>query len=91
MRTLLLRHSPYGPRSARNVNAPIAVAIQTGQRAAAIEMIAKKSGDVNAAQADGTTPLIWAANLNDTDLVSRALKAGASASIKNQARIHSFS
>ena len=60
-------------------NAPLAVAIQSGQRATAVEMIAKKSADVNAAEADGTTPLIWAANLNDPDLAARLLKAGANA------------
>ena len=58
-------------------NAPLADAIQSGQRAAAVEMIAKKSADVNAAGADGTTPLIWAVNLSDTDLTVRLLKAGA--------------
>ena len=47
-------------------------------------MIAKKSADVNAAEADGTTPLLWAANVNDTDLVSRLLKAGANPNVRNQ-------
>jgi hypothetical protein len=39
-------------------------------------MIAAGS-DVNAPEPYGTTPLIWAANRNDTDLVSRLLRAGA--------------
>ncbi len=56
--------------------AQLAVAIKSGQRATAVEMIAKKSADVNAAEADGSTPLLWAANLNDPDLVSRLLKGG---------------
>jgi ankyrin repeat protein len=46
-------------------------AVKAGQRPAAIDMIAKKSADVNAAEADGSTALLWAANLNDVDLVSR--------------------
>jgi ankyrin repeat protein len=65
-------------------SAELATAIQSGQRAAAIEMIAKKSADLNAAEADGTTPLIWAANLNDTDLALRLLKAGANPNVRNQ-------
>jgi ankyrin repeat protein len=64
--------------------AQLAVAIKTGQRAAAIDMIAKKSADVNAAEADGSTPLLWAANLNDTDLAMRLVKAGANAKVRNQ-------
>jgi len=77
--TLLFTAAPV-----RAANLSLASAIQSGQRAAAIEMIAKKSADVNAAEVDGTTPLIWAANLNDTDLVSRLLKAGAKPNVRNQ-------
>ena len=64
--------------------APLAVAIKSGQRSAAIDMIAKKSADVNAAEADGSTPLLWAANLNDADLAARLLKAGANPKVRNQ-------
>jgi len=64
--------------------APLAVAIKSGQRTAAIDMIAKKSADVNAAEADGSTPLLWAANLNDADLAARLLKAGANPKVRNQ-------
>src|SRR5579871_1441669 len=67
-----------------SAGAQLAVAIKYGQRGAAIEMIAKKSADVNAAEADGSTPLLWAASLNDLDLVSRLLKAGANAKARNQ-------
>jgi uncharacterized protein len=65
-------------------SAPLAEAIKTGQRSAAVEMIAKKSADVNAAEVDGSTALLWAANLNDTDLASRLLKAGADPKVRNQ-------
>ncbi len=58
-------------------------AIKSGERAAAMDLIAKKA-DVNAAEADGTTPLLWAATMNDTDLVTRLLKAGAKANVRNQ-------
>jgi ankyrin repeat protein len=63
--------------------APLAVAIKTGQRSAALDMVAKKSADVNAAEADGSTPLLWAANLNDADLAARLLKAGANPKVRN--------
>ena len=59
-------------------------AIKSGQRTAAVEMIAKKSADVNAAEADGSTALLWAANMNDTDLALRLLKAGANPNVRNK-------
>ncbi len=70
--------------SAAGGNSPLAAAIRTGQRSAAIDMIAKKPAEVNAAEADGSTPLLWAASLNDTDLVLRLLKAGANPKVRNQ-------
>jgi ankyrin repeat protein len=63
---------------------PLVNAIKSGQRAAALDMIAKKSADVNAAEADGSTAILWAANLNDTDLAARLLKAGANPKVRNQ-------
>src|SRR3984885_6045285 len=63
--------------------AKLAVAIKSGQRAGALDMIAEKSGDVNAAEADGSTPLLWAANLNDAELAQRLLKAGANPKVRN--------
>ncbi|MEO8098738.1 MAG: ankyrin repeat domain-containing protein [Acidobacteriota bacterium] len=65
-------------------DAPLAEAIKTGQRPVALEMIARKSADVNAAEADGSTALLWAVNLNDADLAARLLKAGASPKVRNQ-------
>jgi ankyrin repeat protein len=59
-------------------------AIKSGQRDAAIQMIAKKAGDVNAPEADGSTALLWAANLNDQDLALRLLKAGADPKVRNR-------
>jgi ankyrin repeat protein len=70
--------------SALAADPQLASAIKSGQRAAAIEMIAKKSADVNAAEADGSTALLWAANLNDADLAVRLLKAGADPKARNQ-------
>src|SRR5579859_603076 len=59
-------------------------AIKSGQRAAAVDMISKKAADVNAAEADGSTALLWAANLNDADLAARLLKAGANPNVHNR-------
>ena len=65
-------------------NAGLVDAIKSGRRAAALEMIENKAIDVNAPEADGSTPLLWAANLNDSDLVLRLLKAGANPRVRNQ-------
>ena len=81
MKSLLIAALAAAPLFAGS--AELADAIQSGRRAAAVEMIAKKSADVNAADADGTTPLLWAANVNDLDLVSRLLKAGANPNQRN--------
>jgi uncharacterized protein len=59
-------------------------AIKSGKRSAAIDIIAKKSADVNASEVDGSTALLWAANLNDADLAARLLKAGADPKVRNK-------
>src|SRR3977135_1174169 len=87
MKTLLvaaLAAAPVFAADIQTTGAQLAVAIKSGQRAAALDMIAKKSADVNAAEADGSTPLLWAANLNETDLALRLLKAGANPKVHNQ-------
>ena len=63
---------------------PLIDAIKTAQRAQAVTIITNKSADVNAAEADGSTALLWAANLNDADLVARLLKAGANPKVQNK-------
>jgi len=85
MKTLiaLVILSAFGTLPVFGAEAPLVGAIKSGQRAAALEMIAKKSVDVNAAEADGTTPLLWAASMNDADLVQRLLKAGAHPNVHN--------
>ncbi len=64
--------------------APLAAAIKAGRRAEAIDAIAKKQADVNASEADGSTALLWAANLNETDVALRLLKAGADPKVRNR-------
>ena len=61
----------------------LATLIQSGDRAAALKEIAA-GADVNAAQGDGTTPLIWAVYKVDADLVATLLKHGAKPNVANK-------
>lgn len=72
-----------GPALAENPGADsrLADAIQAGDRAPAIELLSSKNVDVNAAQPDGATPLIWAVHTVDVDLIRRLLKKGAEADV----------
>jgi uncharacterized protein len=62
---------------------PLADAIESGRRDAALELI-EEGADVAAAQGDGTTPLHWAAYQLDTDLVKRLIARGARANTANR-------
>ena len=44
----------------------------------------KQPAEVNAADADGTTPLHWAVRADDLDLSTRLLQAGASVKAANR-------
>jgi ankyrin repeat protein len=57
--------------------------IQSGRRAAALELL-DSGTDVNATQNDGTTPLHWAVYHSDIPLVERLLEQGASAAVVNR-------
>jgi ankyrin repeat protein len=62
---------------------PLADAIQNGNRAVALELIAD-GADVNAAQGDGATPLHWAVYRLDAELVELLLDRGANADVANR-------
>jgi ankyrin repeat protein len=62
--------------------APLVDAVKTGNRTAAITLIAKRA-DVNAPESDGTTALHWAVQRGDLDLVQRLIRAGANVNAKN--------
>jgi ankyrin repeat protein len=57
--------------------------IQSGQRDAALKMIAS-GADVNAAQGDGTTPLHWAVYKIDVDVTRALLARGAKPNVTNK-------
>lgn len=58
-------------------------AVRTGDRTATVSLL-KQRADVNAAEADGTTPLHWAVRQDDADLVDRLLRAGAQVNPANR-------
>jgi len=58
-------------------------AVKAGDRAAVRALLQKKA-DVNAAEADGTTPLHWAVQADDLEMVRLLLSAGASARAANR-------
>jgi ankyrin repeat protein len=63
-------------------SSPAADAVQN-RDAAALQTLLKQHAIVNAAQADGTTALHWAAHWNDSETVGLLLKAGADAKAVN--------
>jgi ankyrin repeat protein len=63
-------------------SSPVADAVQN-RDAGALEALLKQHAAVNAAQADGTTALHWAAHWNDPETVGLLLKAGADAKAVN--------
>jgi ankyrin repeat protein len=73
----------FGVAGTAHAQSTLADRIQAGDRNAALAMIAQGS-DVNRAQADGTTPLHWAAYRVDRDVVQALLKKGARANVVNK-------
>ena len=63
--------------------ARLADAVEKQDSAALLALIAQKA-DVNAAQADGTTALMWAVRQDDSELLDRLLRAGAKVSAVNR-------
>jgi len=63
--------------------ARLADAVEKQDSAAVLALMAQKA-DVNLAQADGTTALMWAVRQGDSELVDRLLRAGAKVSAVNR-------
>jgi len=72
-----------GRTIAGEVVPPIVAAAKNAQSAAVTQII-KRGGDVNTAEADGTTALHWAVRAADAALVKQLLAAGANAGAANR-------
>jgi ankyrin repeat protein len=79
---LLLSSLSLSSGAAFAANAPVADAVQN-RDLAKLQVLLKQHSAVNAAQADGTTALEWAAHWNDPEMVGMLLKAGADAKAAN--------
>jgi ankyrin repeat protein len=67
----------------RQPQRPLVDAIKAGDRAAVRELLDQRA-DVNAVQADGTTPLHWAVDRDAVDIVQMLLRAGANVKAANR-------
>jgi ankyrin repeat protein len=75
-----------GQQAARQPNglpAQLLDAAERGDRAAALQLLAK-GADPNVPGADGTTAVMWAASNDDPELLRALIKAGAKVTPKNQ-------
>ena len=61
----------------------LSTAIQSNDRSTVLALL-KQPAEVNAADADGTTPLHWAVRADDLDLSQRLVQAGANAKAANR-------
>ena len=75
--------TPFIAWNAMAADASLAIALKNKDREAALKLIEQKA-DVNATEADGTTPLHWAVYQNDSELVARLIKAGANVNAMNE-------
>jgi uncharacterized protein len=78
-----------GAPSAPTLQAPLADAVQRQDKKAVQALLAKKA-DVNATQADGATPLHWAAYTEDAETTAQLLRAGAKVNVKNNYGVSPF-
>jgi uncharacterized protein len=69
--------------SAAGHDVSLVEAVKSGNAAAARALLAKQA-DVNVAEADGTTALHWAAELDDLRTADALIKAGAKAQVANR-------
>ena len=71
-------------RSTTAADTTLLDAAESGDRAAALRLLAAKGTNVNAAGPDGTTAIMYAAANDDLELVRALIKAGANVKLKNQ-------
>jgi ankyrin repeat protein len=70
--------------SAATPPASLVDAVRTGDREGARSLLRQKSIDVNRAAADGTTPLHWAVQRDDEEMVELLIRAGANVRAANR-------
>ena len=68
---------------AASAASPLLDAVEQGNRAAVLALMAK-GADPNVAGPDGTTPIMWAASNGDVEIARALIKAGAHVNAKNQ-------
>ena len=64
-------------------SSPLADAVETGDKAA-VQALLQKGADLNAAQADGMTALLWSADRDDLALAEKLVRAGANVNAVNR-------
>src|SRR5437016_96035 len=70
--------------ASNNGNSATILDAVTNADVAAVRALVKSGADVNVAAPDGSTPLHWAVNKGDRELVQILLKAGAKAGVANR-------
>src|SRR4051812_12690491 len=75
--------SPALAQTAATRDLRLVQAAKAGDSAAAMALLAKKI-DVNAAEPDGTTALMWAVRNDDMPLVNRLIRSGANVKAANR-------
>ncbi len=71
-----------GSASAAGTDSPLLAAVKRHDRAA-VSLLVKRGGDVNAPQGDGATPLHWAAYNDDREVAELLIRAGAKVDRRN--------
>src|SRR4051812_8017508 len=73
----------FATAAAASAATPLLDAVEQGNRAAVLALLAK-GADANVAGPDGTTPIMWAASNGDVEIARALIKAGAHVNVKNQ-------
>jgi ankyrin repeat protein len=81
---LLLATTPLAVAAAVGPDTPLLDAAESGDHAVAMRLVSAKPANVNAAAADGSTAIMYAAANGDLELVGALIKAGANVKLANQ-------
>ena len=81
---LAVASAQAGSRTIDAAGSPLLEAVERGDRAAVIRLLAVKGTDPNQAGPDGTTAIMYAASNGDVELVRALIRAGANVKLQNQ-------